>query len=117
MKRYALCVPPLFDLCFLSTQVAQVVKLGPTDVAAGHDLDVVDDRRVHREGSLDADLEADLTHGEGLANAVTLATDDDALENLDPRARALDDVHVHLDVVTGTEIRNVGAEGCCIHSR
>ena len=57
--------------------------------------------------TLDAHTEADLADREGLTNTVTLATDDDALENLDPRARALDDVDVNLHVVTGAEVRNV----------
>ncbi len=64
--------------------------------------------------ALDADLEAHLADLEGLAEAVTLAADDDALEHLDTRARAFDDVDVHLDGVAGTEVRDVGTQRCCV---
>jgi hypothetical protein len=37
--------------------------------------------------------------------------DDDTLELLDTRAAALDDLHVDVDGVTGTEGRDVGAKG------
>src|SRR4051812_27127505 len=103
-------VPLLLDLGLLAAQVAQVVELGATHVTAGDELDVVDDRGVHREGALDADLEADLANREGLADAFAGAADDDPLEDLNTRARAFDDVHVHLDVVTGAEVGNVGTE-------
>ena len=46
----------LLDLGLLATQVAQVIELGATNVAAGDDLDVVDHWGVHRKGALDADL-------------------------------------------------------------
>src|SRR6478735_4822828 len=89
----------LLDLGLLATEVAQVVQLRAADVATGDDLDVVDHRAVHREGALHAHLEADLADREGLAHAVALAADDDALEDLDTGAGALRDVDVHLDVV------------------
>ena len=66
--------------------------------------------RVHREGALDADAEADLADGERLADAIALAPDDDALEDLDARAGALDDLDVDLERVAGTEVRDVGAQ-------
>src|SRR3954469_26043880 len=89
----------LLDLGLLAPQVAQVVQLRAAHVTAGDDLDVVDHRGVHREGALDADLEADLADREGLAHAVARAADDGALEDLDTGAAALDDVDVHLDGV------------------
>src|SRR5688572_5078011 len=75
---------------------AQVVELGAADIAEGHDLDLRDDRRVHGERALDADAEAHLAHGEGLAHAGALAADDRALEHLDALAVAFDDAHVNL---------------------
>src|SRR6478609_3980664 len=91
----------LLDLGLLATEVAQVVELRTADVTTGHDLDVVDDRAVHGERALHADLEADLADREGLAHTVARAADDDALEDLDARARAFGDVDVHLDGVAG----------------
>src|SRR3954453_14191874 len=103
-------LPLLLDLGGLAAQFAEVVQLGPADVTAGDDLDLLDDRGVHREGPLDADAEADLAHGEGLAGAAALAADHDALEDLDARAGALDDADVHLDGVAGTELGDVVAQ-------
>src|SRR3954469_6687307 len=80
----------LLDLGGLAAQLAEVVQLRPADVAAGDDLDLLDDRGVHREGPLDAHAEAHLAHGEGLADAAALAADHHALEDLDARAVALD---------------------------
>src|SRR6516165_195314 len=71
------------DLGRLPDPVPHVVQLRPPDVAAAHDLDLGDDRRVHRERSLYADLEADLTDGEGLLQPRPLPGDDVALEDLD----------------------------------
>src|SRR3954469_9328650 len=101
----------LLDLRLLAAQLAQVVELGPAHVTAGHPLDVVDDRRVHRERPLDAYPEADLADREGLAHPAALAADDNALEDLDPLAVALANPHVDLDGVTGTELRHVAPQG------
>src|SRR5665647_697511 len=98
------------DLGSLAAQVTQVVKLGTAHVAAGHDLDLLDDRAVQREGTLDANTEADLANRVGLADATTVTTDDHTLEDLDARARAFNDLDVNLDVVTGAECRDVIAQ-------
>src|SRR5699024_8041726 len=99
------------DAGLLAGEVAQVVQLRAADVAAGDDLDLVDGRGVHGEHALDADAEGHLADAEGLAHAVALATDDVALEDLDTGAVALDDLHVHLDVVAGAECGDVLAQG------
>src|SRR3954451_15207711 len=103
-------LPLLLDLGGLAAQLAEVVQLGPADVTAGDDLDLLDDRGVHREGPLDADAEADLAHGEGLARAAALTADHDALEDLDAGPVALDHADVHLDGVAGTERGDVVAQ-------
>src|SRR3954467_4369352 len=100
----------LLDLGGLAAQLAEVVQLGAADVTAGHDLDLLDDRGVHREGALDADAEADLADGEGLADAAALTADDDALEDLDARAVALDHADVDLHGVPGAEVGDVVAQ-------
>src|SRR3712207_4979202 len=100
----------LLDLRLLAAELAEVVELRATDVAAGHDLDLADHGRVHRERALDADTEADLPHREGLADAAALPPDDDALEDLHALAVALHDSHVDLQRVTGPEVRHVAAQ-------
>src|SRR2546423_10367502 len=66
----------------LAAEVAQVVELRAADAATPHQFDATDDGAVHGEDALDADAEADLAHREGLARAVALARDADALERL-----------------------------------
>src|SRR4051794_21847161 len=103
------------DLRGLTTQCTHVVKLGAAHVTLGDELDLVDDRGVHREGTLHADTEGDLADGEGFADAVTLAAQDEALEDLDAGVLAFDDVHVHLDGVTRAERGNIAAQRGCIY--
>ena len=93
-----------------TAQTAQIVQLGPADPALGDHLDPVDRRAVHREGALHAYAIADLAHGKCLSHAATLAADDHALEDLDPRAVALLHPDVHLQRVTGTKVRDVLAD-------
>jgi hypothetical protein len=66
-----------FSLIFaaLPRRSRQVVELRAPDSPRVTDLDLVDDRRVHREGPLDAHAEAHLADGEGLTGAGTLTTD------------------------------------------
>ena len=102
-----LAVRLLLDLGSLADLVAEVVQLRTTDVATTHDLDLVDLRRMHRERALDADREADLADGEGLAARMAMTTDDVALENLDTLAVTLDDAIVNLYVVADVELGDV----------
>jgi hypothetical protein len=78
--------------------------LARAHVAARGDLDPLDLRRVQRERPLDADAEGLLAHGEGLARAVALALDHDALEDLRAAARALDHLEVDAQAVAGVEL-------------
>src|SRR3954454_21026736 len=87
----------------LADATAQLVELAPPHVAAGGDLDALDLGRVQRERALHADAEGLLAHGEGLADALALALDDDALEDLGAAARALDDLEVDLEAVARLE--------------
>src|SRR5262245_622205 len=63
--------------------LAQVVQLGAPHGALGHNLDLVDTRRVHREGPLHADAVRGLAHREGLAVGPTAAADHRPFEDLD----------------------------------
>ena len=107
-------VAALADAGALADATAQVVELGPPDVAAGGDLDALDLRRVHRERALHADAEGLLADREGLAHALALALDDDALEDLRTAARALDDLEVHLQAVSRP---GSGGHGAAVRAR
>src|SRR5690606_26833999 len=98
----------------LALALAQVVQLRAADLALGEDLDLVDHRAVDREGARDPDAEAELADGEGLADARAVAADDDALEDLDTRAGAFLNAHVHADGVAGTEVGHVGPHGSSV---
>ena len=98
------------DLGSLAVAVAHVVQLGTANVTLGQNFDLVDDRRVNREGTLHADAEGNLADGERLADAVALAAHHEALEDLDTGVLAFDDVDVNLDGVTGAELGNVAAQ-------
>src|SRR4051812_44189480 len=87
----------------LADAATQVVELRAPDVAAGGDLDLLDLRRVQGERALDTDAEGLLAHREGLTDALALALDDDAFEDLRAAPRALDDLEVDLDAVPGLE--------------
>ena len=84
------------DLGSLAHLVAQVVQLGTTDLAVTHDLDLLNLGGVHGEGTLNANAEADLADGEGLAAGVAVTTNNVALENLDALAVTLGNAIEHL---------------------
>src|SRR4029450_4388906 len=91
----------LLDLRGLPDAVAEVVELGPADVAPGDPLDAGDGGRVQGKRALDPDAVADLADLEGLAHARARAADHHALEHLDPLLLPLD----------RSEERRVGKEG------
>src|SRR5262249_43144652 len=66
----------------------------------------VDLGRMQRERPLDPDAERLLADGEGLPRAGTLPLQDDALEDLDPLALALDDLEVDAHGVARLELRD-----------
>lgn len=91
------------DFRSLADLVAKVVQLGATNGTVTDDLNLVDLGRVYREGTLDADGEADLADGEGLTARMTVTTDNVALEDLNTLAVAFLDAIVNLDGVTDVE--------------
>src|SRR5206468_2964111 len=102
----ALDRPALGDASGLTRAAAQIVELGTADVAAAHDLDMVDDRRIEREHALDALAEADLADGEAGADALIGASDAHALEILDAGAVAFDHLDADTKRVAGAEFGN-----------
>src|SRR6185369_15540447 len=113
----------LADARGLPAQVAQVVELRSANAAALHDVDVIDDRRVEREDTLDADAEARLAHRDRLADPAMLARDADAFVRLETLFVAFLDAHMNAHRVAGLEVRDVRAQlillnrvdGCDVH--
>lgn len=97
----------LLETSGLADLVAEEVELGAADLAAADDLDLLDLRRVNREGTLDTHTEADLADGEGLTVRSTMTAGDDALEHLGTLASTLDDLVVDLDGIADVERRQV----------
>src|SRR4029450_9696557 len=104
----------LLDLRGLPDAVAQVIELGPADVAPSDPLDLGDRRRMQGERALHPDPVADLADLEGLTQARARAPDHDALEHLDAFLLPLDHPDVHLEGVAGSELGDVTAEACLV---
>src|SRR5437899_8642108 len=100
--------------CFAAA-AAQVIELGTTDLAAAHDLDRVDHRRIERKHALNAFAIGNLAHGEILVEAGTGAADAHAFVGLDAGAIALDHLDVDQEGVTGLEVGNAFAGGKLCH--
>src|SRR5262249_51641413 len=81
----------------LADAVAQVVQLGPADLAGALHLDLGDARRVQREDALHALALHDPADSERLAQPLALAGDHHALEDLDALLAALQDALMHVD--------------------
>src|SRR4051794_17333778 len=74
----------------LAAQLAQVIELGATHLAAAHHLDRVDHRRHHREYALDAFAVGNLANGEALVEPAAGAADAHAFIGLHAGALAFD---------------------------
>src|SRR5262245_54533754 len=107
----ALAVLALDDAGGLAAAAAQVIELRAAHLAAAHDLDRVDQRRVEREHALDALAVGDLAHREALVQAAARARDAHALIGLHAGALALDHLHVHDQRVARREVRDFLVRG------
>src|SRR4051794_6348082 len=110
----ALSLPLFLDLRSLTDPVAEVVELGPPDVAPGHGLDASDDGRMDRKCPLDTDTETHFSDRETFPGPTPLAADHDALEDLEPLTIALDHPDVHLQGVAGAEVGDVVAQRAAV---
>ena len=97
-------VGALGDARRLAAPIAQIIELGATHLAAAHDLDRIDHRRMDGEYALDPFAVGDLADGEALLQAAAAAGDADALIGLDAAALAFGDLDVDDDRVAGGEI-------------
>src|SRR3954462_11034652 len=84
----------LGDARLLAAQAAQIIELGAAHLAAAHDLDRVHHRRIQREHALHALAVGNLAYREALVDAGRRARDAHARIGLQPRALALDHLHV-----------------------
>src|SRR6266508_2076800 len=96
-------------------QLAEVVELGAPDCGPLDHLDLVDPRRVQREGALHPHSIRDAPDREGCPGAPTALPDDHPLEGLKPLLFALDDLHPHPHGVPGSEAPPVLLELSCVH--
>src|SRR6266853_3638962 len=72
----------LADACSLAAQFAQIVELGTTHAATLDQINVVNNRRMKRKDSLDADAETGLPDSDRLTRAAVLARNHDAFKYL-----------------------------------
>ena len=105
----------LLDLGGLADPVAEVVELGPPDLALPDNLDPVDPRAVQGEDPLDTDAVADLPDDEGAADADVVLRDDDAFVDLDPLCGTLDDLEIDLDGISDGEALRILLDLSCLN--
>src|SRR5262245_48752230 len=101
----------LDDAGALAAQAAQIIELGATHLAAAHDLDRVDHRRIEREHAFHALAVGNLAHGEILVQPGAGAADADPFVGLDAGAFTLDHLDIDQDRVAGFELRDILAAG------
>src|SRR5205085_2258848 len=87
----------------LALQSAQIIQLGPPNLARAHHIDMVNHLGVYREDPLHALAEADLAHRDALAHAGAVACNDGALKGLEPFLVAFLNLDVDFDGVSGPE--------------
>src|SRR5208283_3125449 len=86
------------------TKLAQRIELGSAHLAAAHDLDRVDQRRMDRKDALNALAIGNFANREALVKAAALTRDHDALIGLHARALAFLNLDVHDHRVAGAKI-------------
>src|ERR1700744_3098905 len=96
----------LGDTRRLAAPAAQVIELGPADIAAADQLDRVQARAVEREYALDPFAVGGLADREGRVDAGSAPGDAPAFESLDALARALDHLHIVPDRIAGRKGRD-----------
>src|SRR5436190_7482671 len=79
----------LGDARLLAAQATQVIELGAAHLAAAHELDRIDHRRIERKDALDAFAVGNLAHREAFIDAAARAGDAQALIGLHAGALAL----------------------------
>src|SRR6516162_9471589 len=104
-------VLPLGDARRLAAAAAQVIELGAAHLAAAHDSDGIDHRRIQRENALHALAVGDLAHREILVEAGARTPDADSLVRLDTGALALDYLDIDENGVARSELRDFLAGG------
>src|SRR5690242_14471729 len=72
----------LANACRLAAQSAQIVEFRSADATSLHEIDMVDDGRVQRKYSLDADTKTCFSHRDRFPCAAVFAGDHHALKNL-----------------------------------
>src|SRR5262245_28577582 len=103
----ALDLLTLDDAGRLAAASAQIIELGAAHPATAHDLDRLDQRRVHREDALHALAVRDLAHSEVLVDPATGSPDAHALIGLHAGPLAFDHSDVDAERIAGTEIRQL----------
>lgn len=98
----------LFDTCFLTGKVTQVVKLGAAYTSTTDDFDLVDTVTVDREDTLDTDtVRTDLAHVDRRTSAVTALGNTDTLIVLYTGLLTLFDRDGQTQCITCAKIRDI----------
>ena len=98
------------DTSVLGGQTLEVCQLSSSDLTATNHFDLLDDRGMNRECSLDTDTAGDLAYSEGCTDSAVGTVNADALEYLDTGLLTFSDTDIDLQCVTDFEIGNVCTE-------
>jgi len=91
-----------------ASQTAKIVQLGATNAAGANEVDVVDDRSIHGEDTLNTLSEAHLANRDGLTHPRVLAGNDNTFEYLKAFFFTFLNLYVDPDGVAGAELRKIG---------
>ncbi len=98
-----------FDSSVLRRQTLEVCQLCTSDLTIASDFDMIDDRAVDRECTLNTDTAGDLTYGECFTDTAILLGYAYAFEHLNTGLFTFTDSNVNLYRVTRLEVRDVVA--------
>ena len=96
-----------FDTGCFAAKVAQVIKLCTPHFAASNHVDVIDDRGMQREYSLDAHAKTYLADGYGFTCSAVLSRYHDALKDLQAFLVAFLNADMYFDGITRLKRRDV----------
>jgi hypothetical protein len=96
--------------CGLASQIADVEQLGAPYFALARPLDLRDLRGMQKENPLDANAAGYFPHGKRGVDSCAAPLDAQSFENLNAFFVSFDHAKVHIDIVSGTEIRDLSLE-------
>ena len=103
------------DSSSLSAEITQVVKLRTANSAEPYNVDMINNGRVQRKDTLDANAETDLSDSDRFTRSTVFAGDHYALKNLKTFFVAFLDADVDLNGIARLKRRDIFPQLCCFY--